>query len=122
MLYIRIEMWPRGNKAASRVLGEAEIANVGGTQEVGDYVVRLIKWGSKQTWRTGEVKNFPRRHLGPWDLLFRSLGSVIQDRNKAVHWPGDERIGGPVAAGSTEIDLMTRDELMTEVRRLRALE
>jgi hypothetical protein len=98
MLYIRIELWPHGNKERARLLGEATIANVtrsriaagqrGPTfdpRTQGDYEVRLMKsdeYASKPgVWKAGAVFDFPRKRLGPWDLLFRALRAAIGQRN-----------------------------------------
>jgi len=88
MLVVKIEMWPKGDKTKARVLGEAEIANVGGTQEVGDYDVRLLKWGAgRRTWKKGRVTGFPRLKLGPWDLLYRALAAIVAGRNQGTARP-----------------------------------
>lgn len=52
-------------------LGVAEIANDGkGSVDLGDYNVRLYKWGGgRRLWRQGHVTGFPRKTFGPWDLL-----------------------------------------------------
>lgn len=94
MIYVRVELWPRGDRSRARVLGEAEIANDGrGTVARGDYVVRLLKWGvGRRTWRTGRVEGFARKSLGPWDLLFRSLAACVGDRAKSVRVPVDEQL------------------------------
>jgi hypothetical protein len=103
MLVIRIEIWPRGDHTAARSLGVATISNVGGTLETGNYECRLFKAPeyskqaetrplhqmltqplAKETWRKGYVEKFPRRRLGPWDLVFRALGAVIRKRNPDV--------------------------------------
>lgn len=88
----------------------ATIANVGGTIETGEYEARLFKSPeyskaaetrpleqmltrpmAKETWRKGKVAGFPRVRLGPWDLLFRALGSLISDRNTGVEFNADVR-------------------------------
>jgi hypothetical protein len=84
MLVIRIELWPLGNEQKKRELGLAHIVNDGsGTGDVGNYDVRLFKSPeyakSAGTWK-GRVDGFPRRRLGPWDLLFRALQSTVGTR------------------------------------------
>lgn len=110
MLIIRIEMWPKGDHTRARSLGIATIANVGGTAEAGDYEARLFKSPeysssaekrplelmltrptAKETWRKGTVEGFKRLRHGPWDLLFRALGSLISDRNPGVEFNADVR-------------------------------
>lgn len=89
MLYIRIEMWPRGEKSRARLLGEATISNEGGTADSGNYSVVLLKspeYAATENvgkpWRKGSVQGFPRLRLGPWDLLFRALRDTVGGRNR----------------------------------------
>jgi len=86
MIYIRIEMWPKGDKTKARLLGEGQIANVGGTAANGNYTVKLLKSPeyakTSGTWKSGHVEGFPRVRLGPWDLLLRALQSCVGDRNR----------------------------------------
>ncbi len=94
MIFVRAEIWPWGNKARARVLGDAVIANTGkGTTTSGKYVFWISKVGgfadptsakSKEIWRRGELSGFPRLRLGVWDLLFRALVSAVWNRNKGV--------------------------------------
>ncbi len=85
MIYIRMEMWPHGDKGKAYLLGEGMIANVGGDDERGDYDVRLLKSEryakTPGVWKRGKVMQFPRLRLGPWDLLLRALRACIADRN-----------------------------------------
>lgn len=41
MVYVRIELWPGGDRTKARLLQEVEIANVGGNPEIGEYGARL---------------------------------------------------------------------------------
>lgn len=59
-------MWPGGDRKRARLLGEAEIANVGGTAEVGDYDYRVFTTDGAPT--VGRAPRFDRR-LGAWRLL-----------------------------------------------------
>lgn len=88
MLVIRIEMWPRGDQLKARLLGEGRICNEGGTAELGNYSVNLLRspeyakpGNVGKSWRKGTVENFPRLKLGPWDLLLHALVSAIGKRN-----------------------------------------
>lgn len=85
MIVVRIELWPGGREAEKREIGVARIANVGGTETVGDYDVRLLKSPeyakNPGLWRRGRVEGFPRKRLGPWDLLYRALRATIGERN-----------------------------------------
>jgi hypothetical protein len=102
MLYIRIEIWPFGNRDKARVLGEATIANVGGDNNMANYEALISKFGgfkvkkncayperdrvafplASSTWKKTEIENFPRLKKGPWDLLYLVLYSVVGKRNK----------------------------------------
>lgn len=85
MLRITIELLPFGSEARKRHLGTMEISNDGtGDLEIGNYDVRLSKWGRPgQTWRRGRVEGFPRRRLGPYDLLYRALLATVSERNRS---------------------------------------
>ncbi len=82
MIVVTIELWPHGDESKKKHLGTAKIANDGrGTLTEGDYDVVLSKTGRpNQTWRKGRVTEFPRRRLGPWDLLYRALRNTVGDR------------------------------------------
>jgi hypothetical protein len=55
-----------------------------GDEAVGNYVVQLMRNGSKTSvWKAGEVKRFPRLKLGVWDLVFRALRETVGERNKS---------------------------------------
>jgi hypothetical protein len=59
-----------------------EIANdCTGTQENGDYSVRLSKFGKPlSTWRRGVIRGFARKRRGPFDLLLLALLATVGDR------------------------------------------
>lgn len=86
MIYIRIEMWPGGQKDRARVLGEGRISNIGGSSSSGNYDVKLLKSPeyakSPGIWKRGLVEGFPRLKLGPWDLLFQALKATVGKRNQ----------------------------------------
>ena len=82
MIYVRMEMWPRGNRSRARLLGELLIHNNGtGTTSRGNYNYIMSKRGgfgkqsnlpSMKTTNTltwGGVANFPRKAKRAWDLL-----------------------------------------------------
>jgi hypothetical protein len=98
MIYIRVEMWPKGQRGTSRCLGEATICNVGGDEQFADYDVKISKFGgftsrkgefndpegaragrplASSVWKKGRVKNFTRR-LGPWPLLYRAIAACVR--------------------------------------------
>lgn len=65
----------------TKVLGTAIIANTGeGDESTGNYSVTLNGWNRK-AWRRGKVLGFPRKRLGPWDLVFRALRETVGSRN-----------------------------------------
>jgi hypothetical protein len=97
MLYIRIELWPRGQRDQARVLGEATIANVGGGEKMAHYDAKIAKFGgftlrqgdfydpegarvcrplAASVWKTGKVMNFARKR-GPWVLLLKALQACL---------------------------------------------
>lgn len=87
MLVIKIELWPGGVEKKARPLGEVHIANDGsGTLDEGDYNVTLFKSPeyakSPGVWKRGRVRGFPRKRLGPYDLLFRALRACVASRNR----------------------------------------
>jgi hypothetical protein len=91
MIYIRVEMWPGGFKERARLLGEATISNQGGNPDRADYRIEIKKSPEYakaenvgKPWRRGEVIDFPRARLGPWDLLLRGLLACVGHRNREV--------------------------------------
>lgn len=85
MLVVRIELWS-ARTGKKTELGAMVISNTGGTAARGDYEVRVARTFERlrkgKLWRTGEVKDFPRRSLLAWDLLLRALLSTVGDRNR----------------------------------------
>lgn len=92
MIRCVIELLPKGDETRKRQIGCVEIANVGGTLEVGEYAVVLKKTppftgALRQAWRqghitlgheddeiiTGRVEGHPRIKRGVYDLLYRAL-------------------------------------------------
>lgn len=92
MIYVRIELWPGGDRASSRVLGEGAISNVGGTPTVGNYRFLLSKFGGfkgslergkiakSSVWRRGSLDGFRRKQGGGWDLLGILLRESLGNR------------------------------------------
>ena len=79
MLRITIEFLPGGSEARARRLGTACIVNDGsGDPAHGNYKVTLSRRGGKE--REGKVLGFPRKRLGPWDLLLRALAATVGER------------------------------------------
>lgn len=85
MVYVRIELWPRGYKENAKLLGEAFIANdCSGSATRGNYTTRLVN-SQGRLFRAGAVKNFPRKRLNAFDLLFRALRETVGSRNAERH-------------------------------------
>lgn len=84
MLVVTIEIWPLGNEENKRHLGTAKIWNTGtGTMTRGNYKATLSQIKRPNcVWRSGNVKDFPRKRLGAWDLMFRALRNIIGERNE----------------------------------------
>lgn len=89
MLYVRVEIWPGGDRSKAVVKGEATIANDGtGTETVGNYNAFFSKLAgfadphspqASEVWKRGRVVDFPRRALGPFHLLAVALASAVAD-------------------------------------------
>lgn len=96
MLVIRFEMWPSGDEARKYAHGEIRIANVSEgngrshAAAFSDYEVVLFKVPrlcrnpqglaadrSPGVWKRGRIQAFPRKRLGPYDLLLRCLVAAI---------------------------------------------
>jgi hypothetical protein len=83
MLRVTIEILPSGDENRKRHLGTVEIANDGtGSAEVGNYSIRLAKFGRPdQTWLQGKLNGFDRIKRGPYDLLLQCLLATVGVRN-----------------------------------------
>lgn len=73
----------------TETLGIAEIWNdATGNETTGNYKFKLGRRGQKYLgktftgWREGKVKDFPRKRLLVWDLLYRCLKEAVEDRNE----------------------------------------
>ena len=104
MIYVKIEIWPGGNRARARCLQEALIYNKGGTRSMGEYTYLFSKVGGfkaetrdmqsasvKNILRSGEVKGFPRLRLYAHDLLLRALALAFGARNAGAFGVEDVR-------------------------------
>ncbi len=81
MIVLKIEMWPRGEKAKAYPLGSARIwNNATGTASIGNYGFKLFRKDGRQ-YKEGIIANFPRKRLLVWDLLFRALCQHFIKRN-----------------------------------------
>ncbi len=103
MIYIRVEMWPKGDRKRARTLAEATVENLGGTKSRANYLARISKRSGfrvpkghaysdpelarvcrpapSSIWKETVVEAFPRSVRGAWDLLYRALCGCVGDRN-----------------------------------------
>jgi len=105
MIYVRIEIWPFGNKKEARLLSEVVIANVGGDNKHGEYEVRasheggFLAEGFKLNSMTQSGKHRERlahpkessvlvrtkakheRDLGFWPLLRKVFGKIAREKD-----------------------------------------
>lgn len=82
MIKITVELCPHGDEKNSEVIGLAKIWNdTTGSKSSGNYGYKIFKRGTSSIWRMGEIKNFPRKSLTGWDLLFRILRQEFSYRN-----------------------------------------
>lgn len=95
MIYIRIELWPGGDRKRAKLLHEGVVWNRGGTAARGEYGYKLSVTGGfeasedvmrtctmgRRVLRAGDVRDFPRKRLSAWDLLLRALKAAVGDRN-----------------------------------------
>lgn len=90
MIVVKIEMWPKGVEGKKREIGRTYIYNAGGTDQRGDYEVRVCRKGDHdpgvrriQTGegftRTGRVENYPRQSYNVWRLVVRALRAAFPE-------------------------------------------
>lgn len=107
MLRCTIELLPGGDESRARTLGLVEIANVGGTEQLGVYKVALKKTppfrgALKAAWRkgdtrdsvvlTGNIAGHHRTKRGVYDLLYLALKSCgLEARNRTATVIQDDR-------------------------------
>lgn len=84
MIRVTIELLPHGFETNKKHLGTIDIANdATGTLTSGNYKAKLSKRGNpKSIWKTAEIKNFPRKQKGAYDLLYLVLKNSVGERNK----------------------------------------
>lgn len=84
MIYVRIELWPRGDKKKAKLLGQAFIANdATGTPTRGNYKA-IMTDKRNRPFRAAIVKNFPRKVKNSFDLLKLILTASTSLRSKKV--------------------------------------
>lgn len=75
MIRVTIELIPHGDETRKKVIGRGIIINDGtGNWESGNYHGWFSRVGGRI--ESFEVKGFPRKRLGCWNLLFRALKGV----------------------------------------------
>lgn len=87
MIVVKVELWPRGDGNKAKEIGRMYIANVGGTQDSGNYEVAVCRRGTTKcplvgetkAVRTGSVRNFPRKSYNMWRLITRALLSAFPE-------------------------------------------
>lgn len=89
-VYVRVELWPGGDRSKAKLLQEAIIANVGGTGTHGDYAVRVshsttftgdgfanpIRPTPAEVWREARIVGHAR-NLSPFHLVCKAVGKAI---------------------------------------------
>lgn len=86
MLVVKVELHSARTGEITEI-ARAIIANVGGTNELGDYTVRVGRkakqFDNRTVWhkpfRTGEVKKYPRLRYNVWRLVIRALLSAFEE-------------------------------------------
>ena len=86
MIVVRVELWPFGEQKNASTLGIMCVANDGsGTKTKGNYKAMAFAKGSRvKIWKDTEIKNFPRKKLLHWDLLYRVLKKRVGGRNEGL--------------------------------------
>lgn len=89
-VYVRVELWPGGDRSKAKLLQEAMIANVGGNGTRGDYAVKLshsttfkgdgfanpARPTPAEVWREARITNHAR-NLSPFHLVCKAVGKAI---------------------------------------------
>jgi hypothetical protein len=89
MIVVRVEMWPKGDKARAVEFARAYIINQATTTQasggaLGDYRMELhggVYSKPLRAWKCVKVVGFNRRARGAWDLLYLALRNAIGARN-----------------------------------------
>ena len=84
MVVVKIEIWPHGDESKAREIGRAQIANVGGTADVGEYECRLAhaeRFAHRSGWwKIGKLSGFKRRTSSPYHLVMLAFGATLLDK------------------------------------------
>jgi len=83
MIEVTVRMLPHGNAAKARIMGRLLITNTGtGTATRGNYITRLYARSNSKPYRTGSVKNYPRKAFSVWVLIFTALARILISETK----------------------------------------
>ena len=79
MLRVTVDLVPFGIESRKRTIATAKIWNdATGTPARGNYQFTLSQNGRPdRIWKAGSLKNFPRKRMGIWWLLFLVLLKVL---------------------------------------------
>lgn len=100
MIYIRLEMWPKGDRTRRYLLGEATVTNIGGGPTRGDYELKVSKKPGfhdpcqprdSELFAQNGIVNFPRKRLNAFDLLGMLLASALHTRWHEIVRPARKR-------------------------------
>ncbi len=84
MIVVKIELHSAITGEVSEI-GRTYIDNVGGTQDRGDYRVRVCRRGNeaipRNPARMGAVTNYPRLSYNVWRLVIRALRSAFPEED-----------------------------------------
>jgi hypothetical protein len=82
MVKVTIEFLPGGSEYNKSHLGTILISNDGtGDINTGNYYA-TASTKDKKSWKNARVKDFPRRKLLAYDLLYRVLDKMVGGRNR----------------------------------------
>jgi len=87
MVKVIIELDSAISAARDCLLGKIEIANDAATSvatngKLGSYNCKLYQRGGKKIWKEVKVKDFDRKKLGAYDLLYLALKEAVGNRNE----------------------------------------
>lgn len=75
MIRVTVELWPGGSEARKRTLGGLDIANVGGTAQVGNYRVWKLNKELRRC-KEGSVRGHRRLAESVWRLVAKTIEAV----------------------------------------------
>lgn len=79
MIRVTVEMVPFGNEKRKRLIGTAEIKNIGGNLNEGAYTVDVVEEGKPS--QSAYVGNF-RRTQGAWALIAKALAAILPKEDR----------------------------------------